>query len=156
VLAADPASDVCILGTPARACVPLPLRAGVRVGERIWCLSHPDHQFAFFSEGMVARSLALRDPGAGPGQPPDAVPARPWLQVTCDFARGSSGGPIVDARGNVVAVAQSTTTVVHDEDAEPPDTQMVFRTAAPAAALLALERAPREAPAEPPPAVRDR
>lgn len=153
VAAAAVAPDLCILQTPAKGTVPLPLRPGVRTGEAVWCLSHPDHQFAFFSAGLVARRFLLREPwvapaatattgaGAGARPAPDlSRPALPWLHVTCDFAKGSSGGPIVDACGNVVAVAQSTTTVVYDETITPIDTQMVFKTAAPAAALLALRR----------------
>ena len=153
VAAAAIAPDLCILETPAKGTVPLPLRPAVRTGEAVWCLSHPDHQFAFFSAGIVARRYVLREPpvapaptakpgeGAGARPVPDlARPALPWLHVTCDFAKGSSGAPIVDACGNVVAVAQSTTTVVYDETTTPIDTQMVFKTAAPAAALLTLRR----------------
>ena len=69
-----------------------------------------------------------------------------WLHVTCEFAKGSSGGPIVDVMGNVVGIAQSTSTVVYDEAAEPIDTQMVFRIASPASALLALFLTPPGAP----------
>lgn len=140
VLAADAGSDLCVLLTAERDAVPLPLAPRVRQGERIYCLSHPDHQFAFFSEGLVARLYAQRDPvPEGTKAPPaDQVPARRWLHVTCDFAKGSSGAPIVDALGAVVGIAQSTTTVVYDEDAELVDTQMVFKTATPAGMLRAL------------------
>lgn len=130
VLAADVGADVVVLQTPARERTPLPLRPDVRDGEPVHCLSHPDHRFGFFSTGVVARHWLEREPGA-------AAP-RPWLHVTCDFARGSSGGPIVDASGNLVGIAQATTTVVYDEAAEPIDTQMVFKTAVPAAALRTL------------------
>jgi len=71
-------------------------------------------------------------------KPPDQVAPRTWLHVTCDFAKGSSGAPIVDTTGTVIGIAQSTTTVVYDEDAALVDTQMVFKTATPAAALAAL------------------
>lgn len=145
VAAAAAAPDVCVLQTAERGTVPLPLRATVRTGEPVWCLSHPDHQFGFFSGGLVARRYLLREPAPEPakgdakhGKPDLARPATAWLHVTCDFAKGSSGAPIVDAAGNVVGVAQSTTTVVYDESTVPVDTQMVFKNAAPAAALLAL------------------
>lgn len=153
VVASDVAADVCVLATGAKGTVPLPLRDRVRVGERCWCLSNPDHQFGFFSEGVVARCyLAPPEPaipappatgaaagtaGVGPAAQSTLAPL-PWLHVTCDFAKGSSGGPIVDAMGNLIGVAQSTTTVVYDEAAELVDTQMVFKTASPAKALQAL------------------
>ncbi|MBL8729177.1 MAG: trypsin-like peptidase domain-containing protein [Planctomycetes bacterium] len=138
VLAADVAADLCVLQTPARERVPLPLRGDVRVGERVACLSHPDHQFGFYSEGVVARHYLLREP-------PEAAEARAWLHVTCDFARGSSGAPVVDACGNVIGIADATTTVVYDEDADVADTQMVFKTAASARALQALLAGPAAA-----------
>lgn len=145
VLAADPRSDLCVVQIPARDLVPLPLRPGVRVGEAVWCLSHPDHQFAVFTAGMVARRYVLREPpGVGePDAPASAVatgPAATFLHVTVEFAGGSSGAPVLDACGNVVGVAQSTTTMVHDFASEQPDVQMVLRTASPAAALAAIVR----------------
>jgi hypothetical protein len=69
------------------------------------------------------------------------------LHVTLQFAKGSSGAPIVDATGAVVGIAQSTTTVVYDETAELVDTQMVFRTATPSSVLAAL--LPAKKPAAP-------
>ncbi|MEO6597375.1 MAG: serine protease [Planctomycetota bacterium] len=144
VLAGDVGADVAVVKTAEQDCVPLPMRRSVRVGARVYCLSHPDHQFGFFSEGLVARWFTQRD--LAPERvvtPPDvALPKRLWLHVTCEFAKGSSGAPIVDTTGTVVGIAQSTTTVVYDEDAEVVDTQMVFKTAVPARALMDLLPAP--------------
>lgn len=153
VIASDVGADLCVLSTGARGTVPLPLRDGVRAGERCWCFSNPDHQFGFFSEGTVARwYLAPPEPTNVAAAPAAAAPAAsaalprlPWLHVTCDFAKGSSGGAIVDAMGNLIGIAQSTTTVVYDEAAELVDTQMVFKTACPAKALQALVTPPAAA-----------
>lgn len=144
VLASDAGSDVLVVKTAETGCVPLPLRSAVRVGERVYCLSHPDHQFGFFSEGIVARWYVQRDEppeGAAPSVAA-AMPKRRWLHVTCDFAKGSSGAPIVDCTGTVVGIAQSTTTVLFDEDAAVLDTQMVFKTAVPAQGLMDLMSRP--------------
>jgi hypothetical protein len=158
VLAAAVAQDVCVLQTAERGAAGLPLRASVRTGERVVCYSHPDHQFGFFSEGIVARQFVARDvvpmpidatkakqpnaPDAAATKPAAPGPLLPWLHVTCDFCKGSSGAPILDTMGNVVGLAQSTTTVIYDEDATPIDTQMVFKTASPAVALAVLLRGP--------------
>jgi hypothetical protein len=149
VLVADDPSDVVLLRTTERGGVGLPWRREARVGERVYCASNPDHRFGFFSEGLLARRFVSREPHGGE-DPKIAVPrvAREWLHVTADFARGSSGGPIVDACGNVLGLAQSTTTVVHDEEADLVDTQMVFKIATPIAALLERIRPP--APKVPP------
>lgn len=153
VVAKDRGGDLAVLQTAEKNGVPLPLAASVRQGERVFCLSNPDHQFGFFSEGLVARRYLQRDevPEGVPRKPADQVAPRPWLHVTCEFAKGSSGAPIVDATGAVVGIAQSTTTVVYDETAELVDTQMVFKTATPSSVLAALlpTKKPAPAPAEP-------
>lgn len=143
VLAADTKADVCILQSAERGGTPLPLRPAARVGEPVFCLSSPDHFFGYFADGRLTRRFRERDAGADGLPSADlAQPGRLWLHVSCAFARGSSGGPIVDGRGNLIGLAQSTTTIVFDEDAVPVDTQMVLRTASPVEALLALVRQP--------------
>jgi S1-C subfamily serine protease len=153
VLAGDAKRDVCLVRIDHHQLVPLPLRSDVRAGERVYCFSNPDHQFAFFSEGILARRYRESSVSMDPHAPkPDAKSeAKPevksnesveWLHITADFARGSSGGAVLDAQGNVVGMAQATVTIVHDEDAERPDTQMIAKSAAPAAALAALVVAP--------------
>lgn len=148
VLAANAQADVCIVATQARGHPPLPLRSGARVGERVWCVSNPDHRFAFFSEGLLARWFIDREPSpeadaaAGAGEA-RLSPGVPSFAVTLDFALGSSGAAIVDACGNAVGLAQATTTIVYDAEAATPDVQMVVKIAAPAAALCDLVRPPK-------------
>ena len=83
VLAADTESDTCFVKIDAPGLKPLPLRPGVRAGERVYCLSHPGGYFFMFTQGMVARVnlQAQRGPRrARPHQraahPPDPVPER--------------------------------------------------------------------------------
>jgi serine protease Do len=144
VVAADEGADVSVIKVDATGWVPLPIARSVQQGQRIYCLSNPDHQFGFFSEGLLARRYRERDPvpdGSEP-QPADRIAPREWLHVTCDFAKGSSGAPIVDVRGSLVGIAQSTTTVIYDEEAKVIDTQMTFKTAVPASTLVGLLPAP--------------
>lgn len=149
VVAADRGADVAILRCGATELRPLPLRPAARAGERVFCLSNPDHWFAVFTEGLVARRYVVR--GGAPGSGTDAAgpahaldlqgPTRTFLQVTCDFAGGSSGAPVVDAAGNVLGMAQSTSTLsTAVPGTEFVDVQMVARTAVPAEALLQLGR----------------
>lgn len=148
VLAADAVADVCVVAAEVEGHPPLPLRIGARVGERVWCVSNPDHRFAFFSEGMIARSFVSREPrpesesDAGAIEAP-LTPGTPSYEVTLDFALGSSGAAIVDACGNVVGLAQATTTIVYAAGDADSDVQMVVKIAAPAAAVYSLVRAPR-------------
>ncbi len=148
VLAANQTTDVCILATEARERTPMPLRVGARVGERVWCLSNPDHRFGFFSEGLIARWFVDRAPPAENDTEVDRAtrplpPGWPSFEVTLDFAQGSSGAAILDRAGNAVALAQATQTIVVGDEDEPPDVQMVVKVAAPVAALRALVGPPK-------------
>ncbi len=108
VLAADTEADTCFLKIDAPGLKPLPLRTGVRPGERVYCLSHPGGYHYMFTQGMVAR-LNLRQDEAVDANGQTNRLSRPilFLNVTAEFAPGSSGGPIVDDSGNVVAQVAS-------------------------------------------------
>ncbi len=158
LVAFDESHDLAVVRCPGLQLPPLPLGDEEGVGARVFCLSHPDHRFFTFSEGMVSRRYVVRGPAPGCGEAeagPDAeqprevaahdgvradAAARVFLQVTCAFAGGSSGAPILDARGFVVGIAQSTATIQAPGEDGVEDPQMVVRTAIPAAALLALLR----------------
>jgi len=109
VLAADTESDTCFLKVDAPALKPLPLRAGIRAGERVYCLSHPGGYHFMFTEGMVARVNLRRDDMLDEHGQTNGLLTRPllFLNVTAEFAPGSSGAPIVDEAGNVVAQVSS-------------------------------------------------
>ena len=113
VLAADTEADTCFLKIGAAGLKPLPLRANVRPGERVYCLSHPGGFHFMFSEGVVARVTRGRlDVLDEHGQPKlEAGRSRPVLSlnVTAEFAPGSSGAPIVDEAANVVGQVASIT-----------------------------------------------
>ena len=110
VLAADPDADTCVLQIDAQGLRPLSVRTNVHTGERVYCLSHPEGNHFMFTEGIVARVMRSREVNSA--EEPDGTPrpkGRPtlYVNVTAEFSPGSSGGPIVDALGNVVAQVQS-------------------------------------------------
>jgi hypothetical protein len=39
------------------------------------------------------------------------------MQITADYARGSSGGPILDREGNLIGLVSSTSPVYYDSPA---------------------------------------
>lgn len=110
VLAADAEADTCLLKIDATGLTPLPLRTSARTGERVYCLGHPEGNHFLFSEGIVARLMRSREVMSA--FEPDGqrtTRARPtlYVNVTAEFSPGSSGGPIVDEAGNVLAQVQS-------------------------------------------------
>ena len=107
-------------------------------GAEIACYSNPDGSYGFFSQGIVsryARSMNPADRGAV------------WMEVTCEYAKGSSGAPVLDLLGNVVGLVSSTRSIYYntESDGDQRNFQMVRRHCVPAAALLDLVKP--EAPA---------
>ena len=111
VIAADMDSDTCFLKLDAPGLKPLPLRPKVRAGERVYCLSNPGGFFFMFTQGVVARVTCLRNEALDAHGQTNGLLTRPILSlnVTTEFAPGSSGAPIVDESGNVVAQVSSIT-----------------------------------------------
>ena len=109
VLAADTDADTCLLRISASGLKPLPLRSGVRPGETVYCLSHPGGYFFMFTQGMVARLNRRTNADTDEATQGAAPESRPvlLLNITAEFAPGSSGAPVVDSCGNVVGQVAS-------------------------------------------------
>ncbi len=109
VLAADTESDTCFIRIDAPDLKPLPLRSGVRTGERVYCLSHPGGYYYTFTQGMVSRLNLRRNDVLDEHGHTNGLLTRPilLLNVTAEFAPGSSGAPITDDAGNVVGQVAS-------------------------------------------------
>jgi len=149
ILAVSPFADIaiCRLGG-VDGLAPLPLLADARPGLRLHALSHPDGALYSLTEGILSRSFVHRADGQ----------AKTMFSTTVDFAVGSSGGPLVDERGNVVGMVSSTLAVYagNDDahaagrgDASPGDFQMGLNMCVPAADILRLTRAPAAPPRSP-------
>jgi hypothetical protein len=109
VVAADTGSDTCFLKIETCHLKPLPLRANVRSGERVYCLSHPGGYYFMFTQGMIARLNRRPNEVLDQQGRTNGLFTRPilFLNVTAEFAPGSSGAPVVDEAGNVVGQVAS-------------------------------------------------
>jgi serine protease Do len=150
VLATNEAADVALFRVDAKDLCPLALGSEAAVGTRISIISHPDRRFFFRSSGEVARYLKAV---ARPGKKEST-----WMSVTADFAKGSSGGPVLDADGAVVGMVSSTQSIYYgpprkDDHADtsakdpkgnrdPGPLQMVIKNCVPVCALRAITKAP--------------
>ncbi|MBI5383932.1 MAG: trypsin-like peptidase domain-containing protein [Verrucomicrobia bacterium] len=107
VLAADKESDTCFLKIDATGLKPLPFRPGVRTGEPVFCLSHPGGNHFMFAQGMVARVMKNRDTTVDAAGKTNVTRPILYLNITAEYAPGSSGAPVVDESGNVVGQVTS-------------------------------------------------
>ncbi|MGB8170294.1 MAG: serine protease [Chthoniobacteraceae bacterium] len=127
VLAADAIEDLAILqlDVPEGVLLPsLPLAPeAAPVGAPVGVMSHPDERFYLFTMGSVGRHTVWRERGG----------AEHFMSITADFAKGSSGCPVLDERGAVVGVVNNTESIYYDDDGKKrqTDLQMVVKNATP-------------------------
>lgn len=77
---------------------PLPFGKEAQIGSSVYLLSHPDGFPYYFSSGIVARNSVFGEPGE----------RSPRMDVTADYAKGSSGGAFVDQYGGVIGMVSTT------------------------------------------------
>lgn len=109
----------------------IPLGTPAATGQHINLISHPKQMLYIYTQGYVSRNTVY------------AYPNRPVLdlmEITADFAEGSSGGPIMDDKGNLVGMVKGTTSIFYDAEKRNP--QMVLKVTIPVKRLRALLRRP--------------
>jgi len=99
VLAADEKADVAILKLKnAKGLSAAPVYRDEPVGNPITIISNPTGKFFTLTQGYVSR-YHVSDKNA------------PVMNVTADYAKGSSGGPIFNDRGDVVGLVSNTVSI---------------------------------------------
>ena len=125
VLASDRDGDAAILEIESgdAELSALSLADGVRTGEAVRVIGHPDGRFYTLSEGIVSRVFS--ESGG------EDKMRRIWVTVTADYGAGSSGAPVLNAAGRVAGTVSTTAALLADtQEGEEPaaeDVQMVFR-----------------------------
>ena len=131
VLAASRLNDLALLKVDAENLRPLPVSNDVSVGATVYCLSHPmmpngkTNCFYTFSQGMVCGKFTIHNDKRQPLK---------VLAVTNDYGAGSSGGPILNEHGAVVAVACQAVPLFQPEHEK--DVQMIWRFGRPSCSIL--------------------
>lgn len=129
VLAASAVDDVAIIRLEGGEFTPLPLSTNAPVGSDVFVISHPDRRFFTFSKGVVARYGTIQRERTETAM----------LEITADYARGSSGGPVLNRQGAVVGLVSSTVSVYYNtENGRKDNLQMVFKQCVPAEKVLNL------------------
>lgn len=131
VLAANESDDVALIQLGGKDFTPLPLARSAKVGERVHAITHPDGRFYHYARGEISRFFMARH-GAD-------RPAVRRIGVTSEYAKGSSGGPILNDAGQVVAMVCSTNSVYYNKKGgQQLNLQMVFRDCVPYQSILDL------------------
>ncbi len=131
VLAASKANDLAVIKVDADDLVPLQVSPSAPVGTEVFVIGHPVNHFYMMTEGIVSSHLRRRESGM--------KAARHEMTITADFAKGSSGSPVLDRTGAVVGIVRSTTPVYYEEkEGVGTKIQMVLKYCIPSASLLKL------------------
>lgn len=130
ILATDEAADIAVFRVEGEGLAPLRLGPPAAVGSRVRVISHPQRRFFTQTFGHVSRYHVR--------------PARKhrsestWMSITADYAKGSSGGPVLDAENRVVGMVANTKSIYYDSNSGKPEgpLQMVVKNSVPITAIL--------------------
>ena len=119
VLANSPATDSAILRLKTDKLQPLALSRDVVPGDPVYCFSDPLDRRGVFTNGIVNRFMQrpfLRHEELTPEQKahPDQVPVPVFIQVSTDWAPGSSGSAVLDQCGNAMGHVSEVQTELDD------------------------------------------
>jgi len=144
VLVANKELDALVLRLEATDLTPLPFARDPQVGDPVFCWSDPNGVRNYFSNGIINRFYSRR-PSKG------ADPIFQRINVSTDWAIGSSGSAVLDECGNVVGHVGSISSIMKErkndnpanttKDNHPPkapSTLMNLHEAIPAKSILAL------------------
>jgi serine protease Do len=135
VLAADRKSDIAICRASDIELEPIPLGDSIPpAGSPIRVISHPSGNYFTLSTGHISRYFF---------KPISKIRSVPFMAITAEFAKGSSGGPVLDANGNLVGMAAATSSIYYDvQDGRKTNLQMVIRQCVPLESVRDLIRRP--------------
>lgn len=132
ILAGNEAEDVALFRIDAKDLTALPIGPDAAVGSSIRILSHPAGRCFVETFGRISRYFRQPQKESATG----AV----MMTVTAEYARGSSGGPVVSDEGYVVGMVSNTQTITYGDkgNQEGGPVQMVLKNCVPGASIRAI------------------
>ncbi len=125
VLACDKDADLCIFKVTGANFKPLALAKPAPIGSDVEVIAHPGKRFFTHTFGKVTRYFS-KNKGISN-----------WMSISADFAKGSSGGPVINPKGEVVGMVSYTNTLsvppLNKNDSY--HTQMVIKNCTPVSAI---------------------
>ena len=145
ILAANQVIDVCIVRIAGQGFTPLGLNTNIYPGDTVYCYSDPVEHRDYFSAGIVNRFY--RPTGSQPSGSRAAASSGPTrLNVSTDWAPGSSGSAILDECGNVIGHVSTISTFPGEANAKTQPaqaakpTEIIFHEAVSARDVLRLNQ----------------
>ena len=130
VLAANQEDDLAILKLRDAKLIPMALAKPANVGADVWVISHPNRKLYTMTKGMVSRYQMIFKNGQKPGR---------RMSITADYAKGSSGAPVFNHKGQVVGVVSSTSSIYYSvENGKKENLQMVVKNCIPVESIHEL------------------
>ncbi|WP_292267195.1 serine protease [Butyricimonas sp.] len=135
ILSFNKAADMAFFKIDTRGDVltPMPLGDDLSAGANVHLLSNPEGYPYAYTHGRVSRTIALN--------PGDPFSRR--MEMTADFAKGSSGGPIMDDRGNMVSMV-SCIRAIYFSNQPPYHLQMNVKLTIPVSSLRRVIKSPKQ------------
>jgi serine protease Do len=122
VVAINKLADVAVVKIAAKDLTPLPLAAAsAKPGSWVGVLGHPADRYYTFTQGHATRHSQTKN---------DDGEVSRWLNITAEYAYGSSGSPVVNSTGAVVGIAAMTEAIDYPDDlpAAPEKAKRMLRT----------------------------
>ncbi len=115
ILSFNQAGDMAFfkIDTRGDVLIPMPLGNDLSAGRNVHVLSHPEGYPYAYTNGVVFRTITLNSED----------PFARRMEITADYAKGSSGGPIMDDRGNMVSMVSSIRSIFYSN--QPPYSQQM-------------------------------
>ena len=131
VLAANKSADVALLRLRDAKLTPLPLAVRAPVGTAVSVISHPDGRYFTMTKGDVSRYFVARSKTGQANR----------MAITADYAKGSSGAPVLDSTGAVVGMVSATNSIYYSKvKGHNENLQMVVKSCVPVDAIHRLLR----------------
>jgi serine protease Do len=135
LLGMDKALDIAVFRVKATGLKPLRLGAIAEVGSPVTSISNPQQHCFLRTSGSVSR-YAL-------GTMAPKLKRVTWMNVTADYAVGSSGGPVFNDAGEVVGMISSTQSIYtgpskRAKDSPKGDFQMTIKLCVPVDSIRAM------------------
>lgn len=129
VLGYDRCGDLAFFKIDTRGdrLVLMPLGQDLSAGDNVHALTHPEGYPYTYTNGVVSRTFIK-------------VSDNPFgnrVEITADYAKGSSGGPIMDDRGNMIAMVSCIHSIYY-VDQPPTHQQMRIKECIPVSSILRL------------------